>query len=228
MPKNKLFLESLKYILERSYHQFWVLLLFEPKVRKILASFLENPLAWYETKHLDKENLILYSEICDCAAKVYNKMLTFRQSDTEYMSEDCVVRYLEQNQIITYPKIVNLCLIYSNSNRRLIDRIVKVYFCEKRKTVYTKEVNKIINHTLAVFDIIGGQICGFENNVKVIPNYIRKKPTNFDPYWIEEATSYLVDTAINMNAFLSVCKPAVQIALNLGIPFRFVIFSLFY
>lgn len=68
--------------------------------------------------------------------------------------------------------------------------------------------------------MVGGQICGFEENASIVPFAIRPKPSKFDPYWVEETVTYLLDTAASLNAFLSNCKTAVGMGLNMGIPYR--------
>lgn len=70
--------------------------------------------------------------------------------------------------------------------------------------------------------MVGGQVCGFEDNATIVPFNITSKPVKFDPFWIEEVVSYIFDTAASLNAFLSCCNPATQMALSMGIPFRLI------
>lgn len=68
--------------------------------------------------------------------------------------------------------------------------------------------------------MVGGQVCGFEENAVVIPVGIRPKPIVFDPFWVEEVTHYLLDTAATLHALLSNCPPTIQTAISLGLPYR--------
>lgn len=68
--------------------------------------------------------------------------------------------------------------------------------------------------------MVGGQICGFEDNSIMIPIGIRPRPSTFDPYWLEEIVTYLLDTATTLNSLLSNCTPSVESAFSLGLPYR--------
>lgn len=69
--------------------------------------------------------------------------------------------------------------------------------------------------------MVGGHVCGFEDNSTIIPFNIRPKPERFDPTWFEEVTSYMLDVAVSLNAFFTHCKPAVELALAMGVPYRY-------
>lgn len=69
--------------------------------------------------------------------------------------------------------------------------------------------------------MIGGHICGFEKGAKVVPIGIRPKPDYFDPYWIEEVVTYLLDTFASLHSSLPLLKPLIEHALDAGLPHRY-------
>lgn len=142
------------------------------------------------------------------------------------MSEDTVLTYLDDYKIITYPKLINLCMLFHKINPMLIDQLIKTFLNSKFKDVYTQQFEKIFDHTLAIFETLGGKICGFEGNPEPVDCIgIAPKPKGgFDPYWIDEIVSYLLDTAANLNGILSFCPDLIPIALNKGLPFRLAYF----
>lgn len=136
------------------------------------------------------------------------------------MTEEVVLSYLNDYQIITFPKILTMCTLYQQTNKGLLQKIIELYFSKKFRVKYTKEINKVIDHALLVLEMVGGYVCGFEENSKIIPIGIRTKPQGFDPYWIDEVVTYILDMASILSAFLSNYKPALELASKTGLPFR--------
>ncbi|KRT81935.1 hypothetical protein AMK59_5834 [Oryctes borbonicus] len=216
---NKLFLENLQFLLQCSYHQFWNYIIFEPRIKMILRSFIFNPVHMYELKYLGK-HLELYNDIYTDIATIYSRILTCKESNVEFMSEDTMLKLLETHKIITYTDLVNIIMLYSKTNLGLITKIHDLFFSNRQSSKYTKELVKIFNHFLLVFEMIGGQICGFQTNSVIIPIGIRSRPSIFDPYWLEEVATFLLDTAATLNALMSFCSPSVESAYSLGLPYR--------
>ncbi|KAI4456742.1 hypothetical protein MML48_8g00002497 [Holotrichia oblita] len=221
---NKGFLENLQFLLQCTYHQFWNYVIFEPRLKTILRSYLLNPVHIYELKYLEGEYLTFYDDIYNKVAMIYLRMLTCKESNVEFMSEETLLKLLDTNKIINYIDIMNLLMLYNKTNPKLINQIDHLFFSDKQKTKYTKELVKILNHFLLIFDMVGGQICGFEQNSVVIPIGIRSKPSVFDPYWLEEVVTYLLDTAATLNSLLSYCPPAIESAFSLGLAYRLTYF----
>ncbi|XP_022916248.2 activating signal cointegrator 1 complex subunit 2 [Onthophagus taurus] len=224
LTKNKLFLDNLTFLLQCNYHQFWNYMVYEPRIKSILHGFLENPVNWYEIKHLQGEYLKLYNQIYEKVANVYLRLLTFKESDHEYMKEKTAVKLILEHKLITYPLIINFCLLYNKTCRVLVNMINEIFFDINQKVIYEKELAKIFEHALLIIEMIGGYICGFEENSVKIPIGIRPKPAKFDPQWVEEVTIYLLDTSASLNAFLSSCNNALNVALEMGIPYRLTYF----
>ncbi|GJQ72174.1 hypothetical protein Trydic_g3266 [Trypoxylus dichotomus] len=220
---NTLFLENLQFLLHCNYHQFWNYIVFEPRIKTILRSFLFNPVQMYELKYLG-EYLKLYNDIYNKVAAIYLRILTYKESNVEFMSKDTVLKLLEVNKIITYADIINIFMLYNKTNPDLITKVHELFFSDNQSSKYTKELVKIFNHFLLIFDMVGGQICGFKPDSIVIPIGIRSRPPMFDPYWLEEVVTFVLDTAAALNAILSSCLPSIESAFSLGLPYRLTYF----
>lgn len=66
------------------------------------------------------------------------------------MSEETILKLLDTHNIINYVDIMNLLLLYNKTNSKLINRIDNLFFSDKQKTKYTKELVNILNHFLLV------------------------------------------------------------------------------
>lgn len=119
----------------------------------------------YDLQQLPPEFLEVQNVCTELVGKIYGRMLLFSESKTEYMSEDTVERYLLDYEIITYPKIISLCLIYNETSRRFVDQLIKVFFNVKYKSLYDKELKKLMEHTLSV-SYICYKIIFFDDNLK--------------------------------------------------------------
>lgn len=85
--KNMLFLDGLDYLLNCNYHQFWCTILFEPTVAIALRSFLLNPILPFQVKYLEGEYLQLYETVFTKYLLVYEKLLTFKQSEVSIIRQ---------------------------------------------------------------------------------------------------------------------------------------------
>lgn len=66
------------------------------------------------------------------------------------MSEDTMIKLIETNKLITYSDIINFFMLYNKTNQKFISKIQNLFFSEKQKSVYTKEMVRVINHALLV------------------------------------------------------------------------------
>lgn len=66
------------------------------------------------------------------------------------MSDDTVMKLIETNKIINYGDIVNIFMLYSKTNPKLISKIHQLFFTPKLDMKYTKELVTICNHFLLV------------------------------------------------------------------------------
>lgn len=83
IKNNQLFLKTLHYLLSCNYHQFWCLVLFEPKIAICLHSFLLNPIVPYQIKNLDEEAASVYLQVFSQLRRVYQRLTTFQETEVD-------------------------------------------------------------------------------------------------------------------------------------------------
>lgn len=169
VEKNFLFNETLQDLLDYDYHQFWCHILFESNIAAILTHFVLNPIYWYEIHTLDDTSYQIYNVIFDNVLKIYERMLKFKESEvikvwiianflvsdcvlfqTEYINEEIAMNYLCERNYFNTPIIMSLALLYNKTNSNFIRRLVKLYYTDKMKSVYTKEIKRFIEHVSLV------------------------------------------------------------------------------
>lgn len=66
------------------------------------------------------------------------------------MTEDVAMKYLNKSQLFTSPKVIDLCILYGQSNIKLIERVMELFFSNKREKLYKIELKAVLNHALLV------------------------------------------------------------------------------
>lgn len=66
------------------------------------------------------------------------------------MESETVMKYLQTFQLFTCPNIVNLCILYGQSNNKLVNRVMELFFNAKQEKHYKKDVKQLLDHALLV------------------------------------------------------------------------------
>lgn len=74
--------------------------------------------------------------------------------------------------------------------------------------------------------MIGGHVCGFDEDAVVVPVSIKERPKVFSLSWVYSVVNYLLNTLALLNTLLQFYKPAVEICLDKKLPYRYVILIL--
>lgn len=68
--------------------------------------------------------------------------------------------------------------------------------------------------------MIGGYVCGFDEDAVIVPISIERRPPVFNMEWIYSVVNYLLNSISLLNVVLQFYKPSVEIALEKQLPFR--------
>lgn len=219
--KNVSYCEGLDYLLNCSYHQFWCVIFFEPSASIALRSFLLNPIIPFQVEYLDDSYLDLYKTIYNKFLLVYEKLLTFTQSEIEFMPESFGLSKLVDKKLLNLPIVITLALLYKKDNLAFVNKVNNLYFNDTSQMDFViKEMETTIDQNLIILEMIGGHICGFDETAVIVPIAVEKRPSVFNLKWVYSVVSYLLTTLIASNALFHLCKPAVEIAFNKNFPFR--------
>ncbi|XP_060522407.1 activating signal cointegrator 1 complex subunit 2 [Cylas formicarius] len=220
LTRNVLFLDSISYLLNCNFHQFWCTILFEPSAVIALRSFLLSPISPYQVRYLEDEYLEVYKAIFENFLLVYEKLVNFKWSEHEYIPEPYGVKKLLEKKLLNLPIVITLVFLYRDSNLGLTNRITHLYFNQSERPEFlTKEIEYTIQQGLIVLKTIRGHLCDAEESAVVVPISIDKRPAIFSLAWVYSLVSYLLNTVATMDILFQCHKPAVQVALALDFPY---------
>ncbi|KAJ8916873.1 hypothetical protein NQ315_005880 [Exocentrus adspersus] len=221
ITNNTLFIDSLDFFLTCNYHQFWCTILFQPSAVICLRSFILHPIPWYQTVYLEDEYADVYNTVFNKFLCVYKRLITFKESQSEYMAEEFGFKKLIEKKLINLPIVISLAFVYKNSDIDFVNRLTSLYFNDTSQLDFQiREVEEMVNQTLIVLEMIGGHVCGFDDNAVRVPISIKERPKVFNLAWIYSVVNYLLNTLALLNTLLQFYKPAIEICLNKGLPYR--------
>ncbi|XP_044253366.1 activating signal cointegrator 1 complex subunit 2 [Tribolium madens] len=216
---NRLFLQTLHYLLSCNYHQFWCLVLYEPKVAVCLHSFLLNPILPHQIKNLDDETCTVYLAVFSQFRRVYQRLTTFQETESEYMPDGVGLQFLLENKLLNLPIVITLFLFYHETNQDFVNDLVSLYF-NGTSVFRDKEIEEMLDQVILTLEMIGGHVCGFEPDAVIIPIAVEEKPPVFNLAWVFSVVDYLLNTISSLRMLLKFYKPAINVALSKGIPYR--------
>jgi activating signal cointegrator complex subunit 2 len=219
IKNNQLFLKTLHYLLSCNYHQFWCLVLFEPKIAICLHSFLLNPIVPYQIKNLDEEAATVYLQVFSQLRRVYQRLTTFQETENEYMDDSVGLRFLLDKKLLNLPIVITLIVLYHETNLGFVNDLVSLYF-DGGSVFRDKEIEEMMDQVVLTLEMIGGHVCGFEAGAVIVPIAIEEKPPIFSLDWIYSTVDYLLNIMSALHMLLRFHKPAIAVALDKGIPYR--------
>ncbi|XP_074032009.1 activating signal cointegrator 1 complex subunit 2 [Leptinotarsa decemlineata] len=221
ITKNLLFIESLEFLLECDFHQFWCTILFETSAAVSLRSFILNPIPYYQSRYLKGEYAEIYKTVFNRFLHVYKRLLNFRASEVEYMPENYGYENLVQKKLLNLPVVNVLAFLYKFSDIDFVNTLTTIYFSNTSQLDFQiREVEELINHSLMVLEMIGGHVCGFAKDAVIVPISIKPRPALFDLSWIYSVVNYLLNTLALLNTLFEFYKPSIEMSLNKELPFR--------
>ncbi|XP_050308119.1 activating signal cointegrator 1 complex subunit 2 [Anthonomus grandis grandis] len=220
LAKNIVYLQGLEYLLNCDFHQFWCLVLYEPSVTVSLRSFLLNPVLPFQFKYLERDNLQLFKAVFNKFLLVYEKLITFKKSEYEYMPNSFGLSKIIEKKLLNLPIVITLAVVYSHSKLEFVNKIVDIYFNNTTEMDFLiKEVETVIEQNCMVLEILCDQICGTKGSDSV-PISILNRPPIFSLNWVYSVGDYLVSTLLTLNALFHFYKPALELALVKELPYR--------
>ncbi|CAH1966346.1 unnamed protein product [Acanthoscelides obtectus] len=218
---NTLFIGALEYLLNCNFHQFWCTILFEPTAVVSLRSFLLNPVLPHQSKYLKGEFSDINKTIFSLFLLVYERLTTFKVSETEFMTPDFGLKKLLELKLINLPIVTTLGALYKKINLDFVNKVMLLYFDDTSQLDFQfKEVEQTINQTLIALDTINGHLCGFQKDALIVPISLKPRPAVFNLEWVYSVVNYLLNTMYFLNVMLEFYKPSIEMCLEKDLPFR--------
>ncbi|XP_065162173.1 activating signal cointegrator 1 complex subunit 2 [Atheta coriaria] len=222
--KGLKYIESLDFLLQLNYHQFWCYITKNPSTVRMLKSYLCSFTPAVEIVKMDERCSDVANRIHQKVQIILCRVLTFKHSDCEYMTPEKVLQLLEECLLFSFPIVVNIYVAFGKTCPKLVHDLAKLYFTEERKEKWDRPSEQFLEYTLLVFEMIGGNICGFDSAAIQIPIGVPPKPAHFDPGWYEDVLTFFLESLMALSAMITQCMPMNERAIRLGIPYRLTYF----
>lgn len=218
---NLMYIDCLDYLLKCNFHQFWCTILFEPSAAVSLRSFILNPILPHQMAYLEDDYAKVYIAVFNKFLLVYQRLIQFKASEDEYLSEEYAYEKLLEKKLINLPIVNTLSLIYKDTDVNFVNSITSLYFNNTTHLDFQfKEVEGSIDQTLLILEMIGGHVCGFRENAVVVPIAITPRPPVFNLSWVYSVVNYLLNTMSLLRTLLEFYKPAMELCIQKDLPFR--------
>ncbi|KAF9421266.1 hypothetical protein HW555_002738 [Spodoptera exigua] len=122
------YLEDVKWLLSLEYYRFWSTILYHPQCMDALVSFLQEATPPYIPPHESRDVQKLYEDIRRAVLIVFSRLVTNKESKTQWMTKEYMADLLYNKFIFTIPIIWDLCLTYGVDNGRHVGRVLDCVF----------------------------------------------------------------------------------------------------
>lgn len=122
------FLEDVKWLLSLEHYRFWSTILYHPQCMDSLVSFLQEAVPPYIPPHESKDVQKLYEEIRRAVLVVFSRLVTNKESKSQWMTKEYMGDIIYNKFIFTIPIIWDLCLTYGVDNGRHVGRVLECVF----------------------------------------------------------------------------------------------------
>ncbi|XP_045451438.1 activating signal cointegrator 1 complex subunit 2 [Melitaea cinxia] len=141
--KMDAYLDNLKWLLELEYHRFWSNILYHPTCMDMLVSFIQETNPPYISPHDSKDVQKLYEDIRRLVLIMFSRLITNKESKTQWMTKEYMADLIYDNFIFTIPILWDLCLIYGADNPKHISHLMNAVFTLQPK-YYNDAVQALI------------------------------------------------------------------------------------
>ncbi|XP_026495747.2 activating signal cointegrator 1 complex subunit 2 isoform X2 [Vanessa tameamea] len=126
--KMETYLDNLKWLLELEQNRFWSTILYHPMCMDMVISFIQEANPPYIASQDSKDVQKLYEEIRRLILVIFSRLITNKESKTQWMSKEYLADLIYDNFIFTIPVLWDLCLMYGADNSKHISHLMNAVF----------------------------------------------------------------------------------------------------
>uniref|UniRef100_A0A336KQ35 CSON012834 protein n=1 Tax=Culicoides sonorensis TaxID=179676 RepID=A0A336KQ35_CULSO len=205
-----LFNEDLEWLLQLEHHRFWSQIIFDSTVISAILSFLQEATPCYSpiTALTSKESVLkLYGAVLKNVVTVICRLVTVKESDTEWISKDSLGEMLYTNYLISIPMIFDLLIALGQENQKVLNKII---------TQLLKIQPKYHNDLRNGIDYIQASIKSVEDQAQTM---IQKEIDGNQPdsHGLEMLALYGLDCIMTLSILLETFPETKEISNSLGL-----------
>ncbi|CAH0679965.1 unnamed protein product [Chilo suppressalis] len=220
--KAEAYLADIKWLLSLQHHKFWSTILYHSQCMDALVAFLQEANPPYIPPHETREVQKIYAEIRRLVLIVFSRLVTNKESKSEWMSKEFMANLIYDNFIFTIPIIWDICLVYGVDNNRHVARLLESIFTIQPK--YETDAAAAITFVKEAFKYIIVQV-NQDYDSEEPPNLpetfkgfseIRRPPNTKGPEkltfnCLKDLVIHMLDTAMTLRVFVEVYPDSVKI-----------------
>ncbi|KAG4072901.1 hypothetical protein HA402_006581 [Bradysia odoriphaga] len=191
--------KDLIWLLRLEHNRFWSHMVYEPACIVSVTSFLQEAMPYYipvSSLTSNKDVLQMYKDILTLTLSLLYRLLTERESETEWMSASELGDIIYTNYIVTIPMAMDMLIAYGRSNIGALTELFNRIFSFNER--YASDLTTALRDLEKSFQIIQ-QKCD-ENDTN----------TSFD-----DLATFTLDCCATVGILLTTYPPARQYALEI-------------
>ncbi|XP_059618286.1 activating signal cointegrator 1 complex subunit 2 [Phlebotomus argentipes] len=126
IQNTQLFEMEIESLLKLDFHRFWTTMLFDSEAINSITSFLQESTPCYlplPTITSNQEIIGLYARILQKVLAVVCRLITNKDSDTEWISKQYLATVIYSNYLISIPLFFDLLTTYGRTNGGILEKI---------------------------------------------------------------------------------------------------------
>jgi hypothetical protein len=149
-----------------SIYRFWSNVLFDKEFLNPLMFFLQESTPFYiplnDILEDGSEGKEIFDAVCKNSLLIVCRLVTNRESDTEFMTKEKQADILYGNFIVSIPMIFDLIALFGYSNKDLLQKVLETLLAIEPK--YQHDLKLGIKFILSTFEVIKKQIEAIESS----------------------------------------------------------------
>lgn len=206
-------IEDLSWLLELPFYRFWSNIVYNTSIIDALVSFLQEAPPFYTLESFPniEEMLETLENLRRNVLMVFARLVTNKESPTEYMSSPFLGNLLYDNYIFTIPIIFDLCQLYGRENAKVTKRIVHGVFTVQ--PMYSDDLQKSVPCLIKALENVERRFEGCVNNASEAVALPEKSNAFVEMTLcnLEDLILYILDVSSTLTILLKTYSPFVAI-----------------
>ncbi|XP_020290322.1 activating signal cointegrator 1 complex subunit 2 isoform X2 [Pseudomyrmex gracilis] len=205
-------IEDLNWLLGLRFHRFWSNIVFNTAIIDTLVSFLQEAPPFYALENFPtirrvRENLekLRYSVLM-----IFARLVTNKESPTEYMNNAFLGNLLYDNYIFTIPIIFDLCQLYGRENAKVMQKILQCLF--DLQPMYNDDLQKSVPCLISALENVERR---FDNSsiygTEAVALSEQRNSIDMTLYNLEDVILYILDVSSTLTVLLRIYPSVIQI-----------------
>ncbi|XP_064394350.1 activating signal cointegrator 1 complex subunit 2-like isoform X2 [Halichondria panicea] len=195
---------DLHWLLKLPHPNFWSQVVYDSSLQKCLDSYLRNaPRSYDRPLNLPLNVKETQRNIHKRMFMTFLRMSTAKESEAHYFTPAAHADIIYQKYLFDVPKLIDLCILYGNSNKALLAKLVANVF--KWQPQYKQDWSLAVRSFAKIFKKVSDEVLPVQK-----PMLLIEQPKILSPVELSDLILYMSDITSTLKAFLDVYPPATE------------------